>query len=190
MHKTAFNQQDGLRRDVALALTGPFAGVSGALQLDRPRAARQGGARPLGRRRDRHGDRIPPPPVDHRGAACRIRRSCVVHAEAEAAALGRRRLARHHARGSRSSRRRLRARCSSRSARSTAGSRPGSSAPTSSTGSSTSAARCAGSAEGRRPRPRRQRRPRLHDRAAGGRVARRLRRAGVDERVSPARRRD
>ncbi len=38
MHKTAFNQDDGLTRDVALALTGPLAGVSGALQLDRPRA--------------------------------------------------------------------------------------------------------------------------------------------------------
>lgn len=38
MHKTAFNQDDGLSRDVALALTGPLAGMSGVLQLDRPRA--------------------------------------------------------------------------------------------------------------------------------------------------------
>jgi hypothetical protein len=37
MHKTAFNQQEGFRRDVALAITGPLAGVSGALQLDQPR---------------------------------------------------------------------------------------------------------------------------------------------------------
>jgi uncharacterized protein len=37
MHKTAFNQEQGLRRDVALAVTGPLAGLSGALQLDRPR---------------------------------------------------------------------------------------------------------------------------------------------------------
>jgi hypothetical protein len=37
MHKTAFNEQEGVRRDVALAITGPLAGLSGALQLDRPR---------------------------------------------------------------------------------------------------------------------------------------------------------
>jgi uncharacterized protein len=37
MHKTAFNQQEGLRRDVALAVTGALAGVSGAFQLDQPR---------------------------------------------------------------------------------------------------------------------------------------------------------
>jgi uncharacterized protein len=37
MHKTAFNQQEGFRRDAALAITGPLAGVSGALQLDQPR---------------------------------------------------------------------------------------------------------------------------------------------------------
>jgi hypothetical protein len=37
MHKTAFNQEQGLRRDVALAVTGPLAGLSSALQLDRPR---------------------------------------------------------------------------------------------------------------------------------------------------------
>jgi hypothetical protein len=38
MHKTAFNQDAGWHRDVALALTGPLAGISGALQLDEPRA--------------------------------------------------------------------------------------------------------------------------------------------------------
>ena len=38
LHKSATSLQPGLERDVALALTGPLAGVSGALQLDRPRA--------------------------------------------------------------------------------------------------------------------------------------------------------
>jgi hypothetical protein len=37
MHKTAFNGQPGVKRDVSLALTGGLAGVSGALLLDRPR---------------------------------------------------------------------------------------------------------------------------------------------------------
>lgn len=37
MHKTAFNQQPGFKRDVALAITGPLAGASSALRLDRPR---------------------------------------------------------------------------------------------------------------------------------------------------------
>ena len=37
MHKTAFNQPSGWKRDVALAITGPLAGVSHALLLDRPR---------------------------------------------------------------------------------------------------------------------------------------------------------
>ena len=37
MHKASFNKQPGTGRDVALALTGGLAGVSGALQLDRPR---------------------------------------------------------------------------------------------------------------------------------------------------------
>ena len=37
MHKASFNKQPGTARDVALALTGGLAGVSGALQLDRPR---------------------------------------------------------------------------------------------------------------------------------------------------------
>ena len=37
MHKASFNKQPGTERDVALALTGGLAGVSGALQLDRPR---------------------------------------------------------------------------------------------------------------------------------------------------------
>ena len=39
LHKTAYNQQPGFERDVALALTGPLAGLSSALLLDRPRAA-------------------------------------------------------------------------------------------------------------------------------------------------------
>jgi len=38
LHKTAYNQQPGFERDVALAVTGPLAGLSGALLLDRPRA--------------------------------------------------------------------------------------------------------------------------------------------------------
>lgn len=37
MHKAAFNGQPGAKRDVALALTGGLAHVSGALLLDRPR---------------------------------------------------------------------------------------------------------------------------------------------------------
>ena len=37
MHKSAFNQQPGFKRDVALAITGPLAGISDALLLDRPR---------------------------------------------------------------------------------------------------------------------------------------------------------
>jgi hypothetical protein len=41
MHKSAYNQPDGWKRDVALALTGPLADVSHALLLDRPRRALQ-----------------------------------------------------------------------------------------------------------------------------------------------------
>jgi uncharacterized protein len=37
MHKSAFNQPNGWKRNVALAITGPLAGVSHALLLDRPR---------------------------------------------------------------------------------------------------------------------------------------------------------
>ncbi|MSO96327.1 MAG: DUF459 domain-containing protein [Thermoleophilia bacterium] len=37
MHKTSFNKQPGTGRDIALAVTGGVAGVSSALQLDRPR---------------------------------------------------------------------------------------------------------------------------------------------------------
>jgi hypothetical protein len=40
-HKKAFNQPDGWKRDVALAVTGPLATVSGALYLDRPRVGLQ-----------------------------------------------------------------------------------------------------------------------------------------------------
>ena len=36
-HKNAYNKPAGWQRDVALALTGPLAGVSHALLLDRPR---------------------------------------------------------------------------------------------------------------------------------------------------------
>jgi hypothetical protein len=36
-HKSAYNKSDGWQRDVALAFTGPLAGVSHALLLDRPR---------------------------------------------------------------------------------------------------------------------------------------------------------
>ena len=36
-HKSAYNKADGWQRDVALGLTGPLAGVSHALLLDRPR---------------------------------------------------------------------------------------------------------------------------------------------------------
>jgi len=36
-HKSAYNKSDGWQRDVALAITGPLAGVSHALLLDRPR---------------------------------------------------------------------------------------------------------------------------------------------------------
>lgn len=41
VHKRAYNQPDGWKRDVALAVTGPLATVSQALFLDRPRAAVQ-----------------------------------------------------------------------------------------------------------------------------------------------------
>jgi hypothetical protein len=41
IHKSAYNKPDGWQRDVALALTGPLAGVSHALLLDRPRKAVQ-----------------------------------------------------------------------------------------------------------------------------------------------------
>ncbi len=37
IHKSAYNQPDGLKRDVAIAFTGPLADVSHALLLDRPR---------------------------------------------------------------------------------------------------------------------------------------------------------
>jgi hypothetical protein len=37
MHKSAFNRQPGTQREVALAITGPLAGMSHALLLDRPR---------------------------------------------------------------------------------------------------------------------------------------------------------
>jgi hypothetical protein len=40
-HKRAFNEPDGWKRDVALAITGPLQWVSHALLLDRPRAAVQ-----------------------------------------------------------------------------------------------------------------------------------------------------
>ena len=39
LHKSATIQPEGWKRDVALGVTGPLEGVSGALLLDRPRAA-------------------------------------------------------------------------------------------------------------------------------------------------------
>jgi hypothetical protein len=39
LHKSATIQEEGLKRDVALAVTGPLESVSGALLLDRPRRA-------------------------------------------------------------------------------------------------------------------------------------------------------
>jgi hypothetical protein len=41
LHKTAYNQKEGWRRDVALAITGPLEDVSHALLLDRPRKGLQ-----------------------------------------------------------------------------------------------------------------------------------------------------
>ena len=41
IHKSAYNQPDGWKRDVALAFTGPLKAVSHALFLDRPRAGVQ-----------------------------------------------------------------------------------------------------------------------------------------------------
>jgi len=41
VHKSAYNQPEGLKRDVALAFTGPLETVSHALLLDRPRAGVQ-----------------------------------------------------------------------------------------------------------------------------------------------------
>jgi uncharacterized protein len=41
IHKSAYNKPAGWQRDVALAVTGPLAGVSHALLLDRPRSAVQ-----------------------------------------------------------------------------------------------------------------------------------------------------
>jgi hypothetical protein len=41
IHKSAYNKPDGWQRDVALAVTGPLAGVSHALLLDRPRKGLQ-----------------------------------------------------------------------------------------------------------------------------------------------------
>jgi hypothetical protein len=40
-HKRAYNQPDGWKRDVALAVTGPLASIADALYLDRPRAGVQ-----------------------------------------------------------------------------------------------------------------------------------------------------
>ncbi|HET8968889.1 MAG TPA: hypothetical protein VFN06_05645, partial [Gaiellaceae bacterium] len=39
LHKSATIQPEGWKRDVALGVTGPLESVSGALLLDRPRAA-------------------------------------------------------------------------------------------------------------------------------------------------------
>jgi hypothetical protein len=62
-HKSAYNRSDGWKRDVALALTGPLAGVSHALLLDRPRKAVQA---TIGRSGEDSIDTkiaLPPPPA-------------------------------------------------------------------------------------------------------------------------------
>ena len=62
LHKSAFNQPEGWKRDVALALTGALDAVSGALLLDRPRALVQAAS---GRSGDDEIDTaiaVPPPP--------------------------------------------------------------------------------------------------------------------------------
>jgi hypothetical protein len=61
-HKAAYNRSDGWKRDVALALTGPLAGLSHALLLDRPREAVQAA---IGRSGEDDIDTriaLPPPP--------------------------------------------------------------------------------------------------------------------------------
>jgi hypothetical protein len=62
IHKSAHNQPDGWKRDVALAVTGPLADLSDALLLDRPRAGLKS---VLGRGDDDEIDdtiALPPPP--------------------------------------------------------------------------------------------------------------------------------
>ena len=184
IHKTAYNQPDGWKRDVALAVTGPLADVSRALRLDRPRAARQGADRAVGRatrstprspypsRRPRRLDQPKPPTGSTRaeahsaGEAQRRSRS----RPTEAAALGRRRLARDHPRATRSCARpaqpRDRARRRRRRPRRDRARRD----PTSSTGSRRSSSEVQGASPARRrARLRRQRRQGVHDRRPGGR---------------------
>ena len=121
-HKNAYNKPAGWQRDVALALTGPLAGVSHALLLDRPREGVQAA---VGRSGNDDIDTdlgLPPttvatttpatttprattkqPRADHARAAAEAR----VLAEEEAPDLDRRRLARDHARLRDRARRRL-----------------------------------------------------------------------------------
>ena len=112
MHKAAFNGQPGTKRDVALALTGgprPRQPRAPPRPAARARPGRDG---PGGRRRDRRRDRrrprrprsrAPSTAADDPAAKTgrerpEAAREARVHAEEEAAALGRRRLARDHAR--------------------------------------------------------------------------------------------
>ena len=114
MHKSAFNGQPGTKRDVSLALTGGLAHVSHALLLDRPRSLVQDA---MGRD---HADEIdvaivvPPTTVTPKPSTTpttKPTKPVVAKPPAkqkftpaeEAAALDRRRLARDHARATRSS---------------------------------------------------------------------------------------
>lgn len=76
LHKSATIQPEGWKRDVALGVTGPLESVSGALLLDRPRAALKAA---LGRSADDDVDTavaVPPPakPVTTPGAPTRRER--------------------------------------------------------------------------------------------------------------------
>ena len=91
MHKTAFNQDEGVARDVALAITGPLAGLSSALQLDSPRELVKS---VLGRSDDDVIDTEIALPEPTTTAPPAPAEKLHVHAEAEAASLGGGRLAR------------------------------------------------------------------------------------------------
>jgi hypothetical protein len=65
-HKAAYNRSEGWKRDVALALTGPLAGVSHALLLDRPRKAVQSLIGRSGEDRIDTKIALPPPPTSTR----------------------------------------------------------------------------------------------------------------------------
>ena len=145
LHKSAFNQPAGRQRDVALALTGPLAGVE-------PRAAPRPAADVASRTRSAARTTTTIDTRDRRAADRRRRRRRAsprrrqtgaaggarpkpaeaegrVHAEAEAPPLDRRRLARDHAGLRDRAGGRRAARRSSRSAASTGTSPPGSTRP-------------------------------------------------------------